>query len=255
MKNPKKKFLPAIFIAILISLTFISVISAQSEELTLSLTRDFGSGGFNGDIQGTFTLKASGPANLERVQFILDETLLGEDTESPFAIQFVTDNYTTGAHVFTAVGFTTDGKQIISKKINAVFMSKEEASAASLKMIVPILVVVFGAMAISSITAMVNMRKGKKVPAGAERSYSFGGGICPRCKRPFGFQFLGIHMFGRKLVPCPHCGKWSVVSRATMSELHAAELAELETEKVQIHTASDEEKIKKELDDSRYQNL
>ena len=249
------KFLAAIFIAILVSLTFISVISAQSEELTLSLTRDFGSGGFNSDIQGTFSLKARGPANLERVQFFLDETLLGEDPKSPFAIQFITDNYTTGSHDFTAVGFTTDGKQIGSKTISAVFMSKEEGSAASLKMVVPILAVVFGAMAISAITAMVNVRKGKKLPAGAARSYSFGGGICPKCKRPFGFQLLGIHMFGRKLTPCPHCGKWSVVKRETMSELHAAELAELEAIKTQIPEALDEEKLIKELDDSKYQNL
>jgi hypothetical protein len=249
-----KKNSVAILITILLSLAIISAASAQGEELTLGLSKDFGSDGFNGDIQGTFTVKASGPVNLERVQFFLDDTLLGEDPESPFAIQFITDNYPTGAHVFTAVGFTTDGKEIGSKTISAVFVSKEEGSAASLKMIVPILAVVFGAMVISAITSMVNMRKGKKLPAGAARSYSFGGGICPKCKRPFGFQLLGIHMFGRKLTPCPHCGKWSVVKRATMSELHAAELAELDTEKAQIHEASDEEKLRKELDDSRYQN-
>jgi len=62
-------------------------------------------------------------------------------------------------------------------------------------------------------------------------------------------------MFGRKLTPCPHCGQWSVVKQATMGELHAAELAELETEKALIQGAPDEEKIRKELDDSRYQNL
>jgi hypothetical protein len=250
-----KKISAAILITILVSLVIISAVSAQVEELTLSLSRDFGYGGINGDIQGTFSVKASGPANLERVQFFLDETLLGEDTEAPFAIQFVTDNYPTGAHVFSAVGFTTDGKQIGSKSINAVFVSKEEGSAAALKMIVPILAVVFGAMAISAITAMVNVRKGKKLPAGAARSYSFGGGICPKCKRPFGFQLLGIHMFGRKLTPCPHCGKWSVVKRASMNDLHAAELAELDTEKAQIPEASDEEKLRKELDNSKYQNL
>ena len=249
-----KKNSVAILITILLSLVIISTAYAQAEELTLGLSRDFGSGGFNGDIQGTFTVKASGPANLERVQFFLDDTLLGEDTESPFAIQFITDNYPTGAHVFTAVGFTTDGKQIGSKTISAVFVSKEEASAASLKMIVPILAVVFGAMVISAITSMVNMRKGKKLPAGAARSYSFGGGICPKCKRPFGFRLLGMNMIVGKLTPCPHCGKWSVVKRATMSELHAAELAELDTEKAQIYEASDEEKLRKELDDSRYQN-
>jgi hypothetical protein len=175
--------------------------------------------------------------------------------QAPFAIQFVTDNYPTGAHVFTAVGFTTDGKEIGSKTISTVFVSNEEGSAASLKIVVPILVVVFGAMAISAITSMVNVRKGKKLPAGASRSYSFGGGICPKCKRPFGFHLLGLNMIVGKLTPCPHCGKWSVVKRATMSDLHAAELAELDTEKAQIHDASDEEKIRKELDDSKYQNL
>jgi len=250
-----KNFLGAILITILVSLVIISAASAQGEELTLGLSKDFGSDGFNGDIQGTFTVKASGPANLERVQFFLDDTLLGEDPESPFAIQFMTDNYTTGAHVFSAVGYTTDGKQIISTTIRAVFVSKEEGSAAALKMVVPILAVVFGAIAISAITSMVNVRKGKKLPAGAARSYSYGGGICPNCKRPFGFQLLGIHIFGRKLTPCPHCGKWSVVKRATMSELHAAELAELDTEKVQISDTSEEEKLRKELDDSKYQNL
>ena len=250
-----KKISVAILITILVSLVIISAASAQGEELFLSLSRDFGSGGFNGDIQGTFTVKASGPANLERVQFFLDDTLLGEDIVSPFAIQFFTDNYPNGTHVFSAVGYTTDGKQLKSQTISARFISKEEGSAAALKIIVPILAVVFGAMAISAITTMVNVRKGKKLPAGAARSYSFGGGICPKCTRPFGFQLLGIHMFGRKLTPCPHCGKWSVVKRATMSDLHAAERAELYTEKAQIPKASEEVKLRKELDDSKYQNL
>ena len=122
-------------------------------------------------------------------------------------------------------------------------------------MIVPILAVVFGAMAISAIISIINVRKGKKLPAGATRSYTFGGGICPKCKRPFGFQLLGLNMIGGKLTPCPHCGKWSIVKRASMNDLHAAELAELNTEKVQIPEASDEEKLRKELDDSKYQNL
>jgi len=249
-----KKNIVAILITILVSLTFMSVVSAQSEELNLTLSRDFGSAGFNGEIQGIFSVKASGPANLKRVQFFLDETLLGEDTEAPFAIQFVTDNYPTGAHVFSAVGYTADGKQLKSQTINALFVSKEEGTTAALKMILPILAVVFGAMAIGAITTMINVRKGKKLPAGATRSYTFGGGICPKCKRPFGFQLLGINMLVGRLTPCPHCGKWSIVRRASMSDLHAAEQAELDTEKVQIPEASAEEKLRKELDDSRYQN-
>ncbi len=250
-----KKIIAAILITILVSLAFISVVSAQSEGLTLSLSRDFGYGGFNGDIQGTFSVKAKGPANLERVQFFLDETLLGEDTEVPFAIQFVTDNYPNGAHVLSAVGYTTDGKQLESQTISALFVSKQEGGRAALKMIVPILAVVFGSMAIAAISNMINIRNGKKSPAGAARSYTYGGGICPKCKRPFGFQLLGINIIAGKLTPCPHCGKWSIVKRASMSDLHAAEQAELDTDKLQISEASEEEKLRKELDDSRYQNL
>lgn len=250
-----KKIINAIFITILVSLAFISVVSAQSGELTLSLSRDFGYGGLNGDIQGTFSVKAKGPVNLERVQFFLDETLLGEDTEAPFAIQFVTDNYPIGAHVLSAVGYTADGKQLESQTISALFVSKQEGGHAALKMIVPILAVVFGSMAIAAIANIINIRKGKKLPAGAARSYTYGGGICPKCKRPFGFQLLGINVIAGKLTPCPHCGKWSIVKRASMSDLHAAEQAELDTEKVQISEASEEEKLRKELDDSRYQNL
>ena len=249
-----KNSMYAILITILVSLTLISVVSAQSEELNLSLSRDFGSAGFNGDIQGTFSVKASGPANLERVQFFLDDTLLGEDAEFPFAIQFITDNYPTGAHVFSAVGYTTDGKQISSKTISAVFVSKEEGVSAALKVIVPILVLVFVVKAISARSSMTNVRKGKKLPAGAPSSYTFGGGICPKCKRSFGFQLLGINMLVGRLMPCPHCRKWSLMKRASISDLQAAELAELDKEKNQFFKNSEEEKRRKALDDSRYQN-
>ena len=250
-----KKISVAILITILVSLVIISTASAQGEELTLSLSRDFGYGGFNGDIQGTFSVKASGPANLERVQFFLDETLLGEDAEAPFAIQFVTDNYPTGAHFFSAVGFTIDGKQITSTTSSAVFVSKEEGSAAALKVIVPILVLVFVIKAISARSSMTDARKGKKEPAGAPRSYTFGGGICPKCQRPFEFQLLGINLLVGRLMPCPHCGKWSLMKRASISDLQAAELAELDKGKNQFFKNSEEEKRRKELDDSRYQNL
>ena len=189
------------------------------------------------------------------MQFFLDETLLGEDTGAPFAIQFVTDNFPTGVHVFSAVGYSTDGNQLRSETISANFISKEEASKAALRMIVPILVLVIVIKAISARSSMTDVRKGKKEPAGAPRSYAFGGGICPKCKRPFGFQLLGINMLIGRLMPCPHCGKWSLMKRASISDLQAAELAELETEKAQIHDVSDEKKLRKELDDSKYQNL
>jgi len=250
-----KKIFFAVLAAILINLTFMSVVSAQTEGLQLSLSRDFGYESFGGDIQGTFTIKASGLSNLERVQFFMDETLLGEDTEAPFAIQFVTDDYPNGNHVFSAVGYTTDGKPVNSQTISAIFVSKKEGSAAALKLIVPILVVVLGAKGIAALSTKSNMQKGNTLPAGTPRNYPFGGAICPKCKRPFGFQFLGLNLIGGKFVPCPHCGKWSFVKRALINELRNAELAELNTEKMQIPKVTDEGSYQKDLDDSKYQNL
>ena len=159
--------------------------------------------GFNGDIQGTFSVKASGPANLERVQFFLDETLLGEDTEAPFAIQFVTDNYPTGAHVFSAVGYTADGKQLKSQTISALFVSKEEGNDCSAQDDRANPGGGIWRHGNFCLTTMINVRKGKKLPAGATRSYTFGGGICPKCKRPFGFQLLSINMIVWKIDALP----------------------------------------------------
>lgn len=41
----------------------------------------------------------------------------------------------------------------------------------------------------------------------------------------------------------------------TMGELRVAELAGLDTEKTQMHDSPDEERIRIDMDDSKYQNL
>jgi hypothetical protein len=251
MKKTKLLFL----LSILACLFIITAVSAQSEGLTISLSRDFGYGGFNGDIQGTFSIKASGPVTLSRVEFYLDDTLLGEDTSAPFALQFVTDNYPVGSHVLHAVGYTTDGGKIESTTISALFVSKGESNQTMLKMVVPILVIVFGAILVGALFPLISRKKGKTLPLGAARSYTFGGGICPKCHRPFAFQLLSLNMLMGKLTPCPHCGKWSIVRRATLNELHAAEQAEAVEGTTQIPELSEEEKLRKGLDDSRYQNM
>jgi hypothetical protein len=62
-----------------------------------------------------------------------------------------------------------------------------------------------------------------------------------------------MKLIGVKFTPCPHCGKWSFVKPASMSDLHAAELNELDTRN--IPKSSEEHKLRKEPDDSKYQNL
>jgi hypothetical protein len=64
---------------------------------------------------------------------------------------------------------------------------------------------------------------------------------------------LGTHKFDR----CPYCGKWSLVRRSSKEELDAAEAAEIEAAQAGAFTpeVSEEDQLRQQLDDSRYDNL
>ena len=64
-----------------------------SPALQLSLSRNFGYSSGTGEIQGTFSMKAAGPADLQRVVFYVDDQVIGEATAPPFSLRFVTDSY------------------------------------------------------------------------------------------------------------------------------------------------------------------
>jgi len=231
------------------------VAHGQGEELTLRLSRDFGYGGLGGDIQGTFTIKAGGPAGLARVEFYIDETKIGEATGAPFNLQFVTDNYPPGAHSLSAVGYTSDGQELRSKPIGATFVSPSDASKIVTKILVPLLVLIGVAILLSFALSMFTGRKLKSLPPGAPRSYSLGGGICPKCGRPVAFQVFGMNVVVGKLQRCPYCGRWSVLRRAPLDLLRAAEQAEVEAAAGQAPAVSEEERLRKQLEDSKYQGL
>jgi hypothetical protein len=250
-----KKIALGVLIAILIGLAFVSGVRAQATVLTLSLSRDWGYGGFSGDIQGTFTMKVTGPNDLARVQFFIDRTLIGEVDQPPFKLQFVTDNYPPGLHELSAIGFTEDGVQLSSQTITASFITASEAAKSTSRIIIPILVVVFGAMLLAAVIPMLTGRKVQPLDPGMQRQYPLGGAICPKCDRPFAVHFYGLNLLGKKLDRCPYCGRWSLVGYASMEMLRAAERAELETATVQGPEVPAEDKLKKDLDDSKYQGL
>lgn len=227
---------------------------AQETGLTLSMSRDFGYGGLGGDIQGTFSLTASGPENLVRVAFYIDDIRIGEATKAPFRLQFMTDNYPLGRHSLHAVGTTGDGEEILSQAIQANFVSASQGIQGALGLIIPVLAVVFGAMLLAAVVPILTGRRTVSLPPGAPRSYTLGGGICPRCNRPFGFHLYGINMLAKKLDRCPYCGKWSLVGHSRLEELRAAEQAETAAPAEQVPESSREEKLKKELDDSKFQD-
>ena len=231
---------------------------AQSNsELRLSLRKDFGYA-LGGDIQGTFTISATGPETITRVVFSLDGETLGEDTEPPFRVQFSTDNYSLGGHQISATGYTKAGEEIRSNVLQANFVSSSEGWQSALRFLIPVLAVVAGAVLLSFIFPVIFKRRTKSLPLGTPRSYGpFGGTICPKCGRPFGMHIYGFNMLTGKLDRCPYCGKWSVVRRATPDALAQAENAEIGQAGVQAPelAISEEERLRREVEESRYQDL
>lgn len=233
---------------------------AQSdEELTLNLRRNFGFSSGTGIIQGTFTMKVTGPETLNRVVFLIDDEVMGEVSAAPYSVKFQTNTYSPGVHSLTAIGYTHDGSELRSNEIRVEFVSAEEGWSAAVKILIPILGIILGGMVLSYLISTVISRRTKSdTPLGAPRNYGiWGGAVCPKCGRPFGRHIWGLNLGAGKFDRCPHCGKWSPVRRASPKELRIAEAAELaiSSERDQIPTLSDEDRLRKELEDSRYQDL
>ncbi len=246
-------------VSLLLGLTTVSVFAQSSNQLQLGLSRDFGYSGFSGDIQGLFTLKVvNPPANLAKVQFYVDTTLMGEVTKAPFSLQFNTDSYPLGTHNLSATGYLNDGTQVSSNIIQRQFVPAGAATGTVLKIILP-LVGVLVVIALLAIGLPLVLNKGKlsNLPLGAQRKYGIGGGaICPNCGRPFPLRLWFINLGTSKIDRCPYCGRFGFVRPRSLAELRAAEQAELAQAQpgVAIPGESEADKLKKELDDSRFQD-
>jgi hypothetical protein len=253
-------------IAILLAFCYITLIGTNqafaqaADQLKLGLNRDFGYGGFNNDIQGVFTAKISNPPdNLTRVEFYIDGTLMGEDASAPFALQFSTDSYPNGLHTISAVGYTADGTEIKSNDIQVQFVPAGAGMSSVFRIIIPILVGIV-VIALIAVFLPVILSRGKlaSTPLGEPRNYGVGGGaICPNCNRPFKLRLWWVNIGFKKIDRCPYCGKWSMVHPRSIDDLRAAEVAELARAETGqgITGESEEDKLKKDLDESRYQDV
>ena len=230
---------------------------AQEVTMVLRLQRDFGYGDGSGRIQGLFSMNVTAPADVEKVIFQIDGQSIGEDASFPFKLQFNTDNYTPGLHTLSAVGKLPDGVEIASNEIQAQFLSPEESRSATGSIIIPLLGTIFGLMILSFAFTMISIRRKPRLPLGTPRNYGFmGGTICPKCGRPYALHFLKINLLVGRLDICPHCGKWGIVHPLPLQTLRDAEAAELDWDKEgkgQVKEMSEEEKLRKDLDDSRFQ--
>lgn len=234
-----------------------SVFAQEAEEVNLAVRRDFGFG--NGSqIQGLFTLEASGPADLASVAFKIDDRVIGEVASAPFKLQFDTDDYPAGWHDLTAVGTTRDGRALSSNARRFEFVSADYGWAVVQQMLLGfggfLAVLIVLMIALPYLPALLG--KKKPVPSGAPRHYGLlGGAICPKCHRPFAIHWWGPNAgILQKYDRCDHCGRWSLVRRANPEQLAAAEAAELAAAQPQTPAGdpTPEETLKRQLDESRY---
>lgn len=248
---------PLILILLFAILVSAQTAMAQDEaELRLTLRRDFGYASGSGSIQGAFTLRASGPQDLQRVVFYLDGAPLGEAAQEPFELRFHTESYPLGEHSLFATGFTASGGEIKSNLVQVSFVSASEGFQSGMQIVLPLLAIVFGLLVLSFVISFATAGKLKNLSPGTPRQYgAAGGAICPRCGRPFARHFVSPNLLVGKLERCPFCGKWSILAAQPLSRLRAAEAAELEAageEGESVLQETEEERLRKELDQSRF---
>jgi len=248
----RKTSFPVILLFLILST---STVFAQAE-LTLYVHRNFGYSGGN-QIQGSFSMEATGPENLASVTFKIDDTLVGTVTERPFKINFNTDSYSVGFHTLIAVGQTAEGQTLTSAPRQFEFVTAEEGLQAAGRIVLPLLAVVGVVLLLSFGVSLLQTVGGKKsaLPLGAARKYGLlGGAICPKCQRPFSLHWWGFNVAGQKFDRCDHCGHWSLVRRASQEKLQAAEAAEVQLAQPEtpIPEMDPEEKLKRQLDESRF---
>lgn len=219
--------------------------SAQSV-LTLSLRRNFGFAWGN-QIQGNFTLRAEGPADLRRVVFLVDGQPVGEASQEPFEIGFHTGSFALGEHTLAARGVTSGGEELTSDLLRLEFVSPEVGTQFVLRLLGPVLalvaVLILGGTALPMLFGRGTFRPGVYGAAG--------GAVCPQCRLPFSRHLLSPHLILGKLERCPHCGRISMVPRAKPAALAAAE-ARLASAGGPAETESPADKLRRQIDDSRY---
>lgn len=222
-------------------------LQAQETSLTLRLSRDFGFGAGN-RVEGTFSYRVEGPDTLQRVVFLLDGAEIGEDTEPPFRLQFETGSYALGLHTMSAVGYTADGTELRSNQITREFVSPQETGNFLVWVVVPILVLSFGGLLLTSWLSNRGRRNAGKAPV----SGPLGGTICPNCGRPYAIHIWAINLVGGRFDRCPHCGKWKFVRRMPQNVLEAAADALDEAQQTPPPPRDAADDLQRRLDDSRF---
>jgi hypothetical protein len=216
--------------------------------------------GFNNgsQIRGTFQAILSGPtADVSEVRFLIDGQPFAAVFAPPFRAAFQTADYAEGWHVIAAQVIRKDGSMIAVPPLRLNFVSAQVETDFLRNFIFPILGVVFLIVILSTVVNLLVLRRqpDRSLPLGARRSYGLkGGGICPRCHRPFSLHWWSLNLVAGVFDRCDYCGRWGFILRAGAAQLAAAEAAELADAQPDqaVREKSPEEQLKEMLDDSRY---
>lgn len=246
----------SLFILLVILFTVVShPVSAQEDEYSIRLRRDFGYGAGN-NVRGTFTISLVGDERqVTQVEFIIDGTRMALVEQAPFRFQFHTDAYEFGSHHLQALVSLLDGRVEQTAAVRMNFISPEDERGN-----VTTLFIGMGAIAVVSLVVfglvqvLVFKRKPKhQTQPGVPQQYgAMGGAICLKCGRAFPRHFWGLNLLVGKLDRCPHCGKWSITKRATPDQLREAELAEFEAQHKDVLEPTMYGKTRDTLDDTRF---
>jgi len=247
--------------ALLLALALLLPAAARAQgtgSLELSVRRNFGYSGV-GEIQGSFRMEAvASPDDVIRVTFFVDNTIVGIDPEPPYRVDFDTADYPLGPHTLLAEGDRANGSFVTSEARQFTFVSEAASWDAAKRILGPIFSIVLGVIVLAAGLATLQVMLGRRNPAplGKARQYGLmGGTICPKCGRPFGLHWWGMNAGLSKFDRCDHCGRWSLVRTLLLAELRAAEAAELKSAgegKGTVPELSPEERLRRQLDDSRY---
>jgi len=182
------------------------------------------------------------------VTFHVDDQVLESVSAPPFQARLHTGDYPLGPHRLWAEGTFGDGSsEIVSNEILAQFVDPSAGWEPVTGMLTPILVIVGLAIAAGAGITAVSSRHYKPGVYG-----SGGGAICPRCNLPMSRHFLAPNLGSKKLERCPHCGKWSRVSRASAGELAEAEARLLGEDSPEVTPEGQAEALRRQVDDSRF---
>ncbi len=244
------KWLKILLVMAVLLIPVTAFAAQDGTRLQLGLIRNFGYGGL-GKIQGNFTLKISNPpAELSEVRFYIDGELLESVETEPFNFKFHTSAFDDGEREMSAEGTLADGTILESNHISKVFLSSDQAWGETQNLIGPILIG----------TAVLTLL-GVGVPLLASKNKNFilgkygpaGGVVCPRCELPFSRSAFSPNLLVGKLVRCPHCGKVSILPRASSASLQEAESRYTrKDEPGTIHPGKGD--LQKQLEDSRFED-